>query len=462
MRRSKSAVFWLLLVFTTLVLGVMVSEISLSLFAALYDNSRDLSAVQYPKPDDRIHVSKQDRAYIAIVLGESTSTSFQTLPGFDWPSQLESLSHGTAVELQVSNLSQAGTTTGNLVDHAIGLLKTMQPNIVITMMGVNDGTINDHLRDSASTSKRNWFERLKTYRLVKSAFSTQLFRETNVYYYKPRSVDFQKKMPIGLNQIDITKDELKVIKGWMQKYLTLPASEQYQFFEGELLKLPQERQPIVLASLFVDEFPVEKLSTDQLWLPWKLGSKLLFDYDMRFPHVLESYALISTKVNRRPYMRRALAAYSDRKLPVSNLALSRISAGLDEESRQGLREWNRVLRPYSLTLTEFRLISSTPHNYLRLARSLKRQGVCHVALSYPNQDASLLKQYFAGQDWLLPEAIVSQRESFQKVLKAYSLEEVFTDTFAGDFGHTTQLGHKIIAENAFKAIRQLPKKCFKW
>jgi hypothetical protein len=48
---------------------------------------------------------------------------------------------------------------------------------------------------------------------------------------------------------------------------------------------------------------------------------------------------------------------------------------------------------------------------------------------------------------------VSNEETYKEALRKCRYDEIFTDQFAGDFGHCTDKGNKMIAENLANAMR---------
>ena len=49
---------------------------------------------------------------------------------------------------------------------------------------------------------------------------------------------------------------------------------------------------------------------------------------------------------------------------------------------------------------------------------------------------------------------LENKKNFKEALKKHDFEEIFTDQFAGLFGHTSKLGHEIIANNIFQYLEE--------
>ncbi|MFH1622153.1 MAG: hypothetical protein ABIA97_03435, partial [Candidatus Omnitrophota bacterium] len=65
-----------------------------------------------------------------------------------------------------------------------------------------------------------------------------------------------------------------------------------------------------------------------------------------------------------------------------------------------------------------------------------------------------LKKMFEDQEDVI---FVSNERVFKEALKQASYKEYFTDMFAGDFGHCTQKGNRLLAENIANVIL---RECF--
>ncbi len=70
-------------------------------------------------------------------------------------------------------------------------------------------------------------------------------------------------------------------------------------------------------------------------------------------------------------------------------------------------------------------------------------------MQYPILDINELKKMFEGNNNII---FVSNEENFKKALETGKYDDYFIDSFAGDFGHCTPKGNKLIAENVADAI----------
>lgn len=86
----------------------------------------------------------------------------------------------------------------------------------------------------------------------------------------------------------------------------------------------------------------------------------------------------------------------------------------------------------------------TKHNYQRLKQILSKRGIQLVCAQYPLRDVKKLEGMFEDQGNII---FVDNEKVFKEALKPDSYDAYFVDRFAGDFGHCTAKGNKLLAEN---------------
>jgi len=91
----------------------------------------------------------------------------------------------------------------------------------------------------------------------------------------------------------------------------------------------------------------------------------------------------------------------------------------------------------------------TRHNYQKLEEILIRRGIRLVCVQYPMRSIEPLKRIFVGQEGII---FVDNEKIFKDALRKGSYEEYFIDIVGGDFGHCTEKGNKLLAENIANVI----------
>ena len=100
----------------------------------------------------------------------------------------------------------------------------------------------------------------------------------------------------------------------------------------------------------------------------------------------------------------------------------------------------------------YNVSQNTMNNYKDLANICKNKHIKLIAMQYPLRSIKPLKNILKDFDEI---TFVSNEKNFKQALQKYKLEEIFRDRFAGDFGHCTELGNTLIAENVAKTILKL-------
>ena len=99
-----------------------------------------------------------------------------------------------------------------------------------------------------------------------------------------------------------------------------------------------------------------------------------------------------------------------------------------------------------------KITSYFPHtikNYNDVLRIAALNNLPVICMQYPLRDVEPLKKIF----WTYQPAIfVENRNNFGAALEKHNYFELFSDSFAGDFGHCTRKGNQLIAENLARAI----------
>ena len=91
----------------------------------------------------------------------------------------------------------------------------------------------------------------------------------------------------------------------------------------------------------------------------------------------------------------------------------------------------------------------TKNNYLMVYQLLNKNNVTLIAMQYPMRPVEDLMKLFQGNENII---FISNEHNFKKALLNSNYQELFVDLFAGDFGHTTDFGNKLIAENVANHI----------
>jgi tetratricopeptide (TPR) repeat protein len=145
------------LVFFGLLLGVIALEIGLRIGGFI------LSSLQEHK--NRLSL-KQNNEYLIMCLGEST-TAFGGISS--WPSQLEEILYerNKDIRFKVINKGIPGANSALVLSQLDKNIKKYNPNMIITMLGINDGRDSIAYIDAPRVRTKLFFMNLRIYKLPK-------------------------------------------------------------------------------------------------------------------------------------------------------------------------------------------------------------------------------------------------------------------------------------------------------
>ncbi len=122
--------------------------------------------------------------------------------------------------------------------------------------------------------------------------------------------------------------------------------------------------------------------------------------------------------------------------------------GKPELAKEYTEKTNRLRSAYFAPVAE--------DNYRKLKEILDRKGIKLVCVQYPMRNVAHLKKIFEKERGVI---FVDNKGVFMEALKKAGYKEYFRDMFAGDFGHCTQKGNMLLAQNiAAVILREVFKK----
>jgi len=117
--------------------------------------------------------------------------------------------------------------------------------------------------------------------------------------------------------------------------------------------------------------------------------------------------------------------------------------------KQNLSDQASIYYQKAESLRSMYYLPMTRHNYWELYKALHKRGIQLVCVQYPVRGIEPLQRIFSNEPGIL---FVDNQESFKNAIQAASYEDYFTDYFAGDFGHCTRDGNRLLAKNIAATI----------
>ena len=91
----------------------------------------------------------------------------------------------------------------------------------------------------------------------------------------------------------------------------------------------------------------------------------------------------------------------------------------------------------------------TMENYKKMRKILRERTIQLICVQYPVRSIEPLKKMLQPHEDII---FVDNEKIFKKAIQQEVYDEYFIDIFAGDFGHCTEKGNKLLAENIADVI----------
>lgn len=350
-----------------------------------------------------VNRNKDDSIRI-LALGESTTDKrFLTKDNKAWPEHLEEIGKSYGLKLNVYNHGRSAITSNEILNDLDELIGHYNPHFVITMIGINDSN------SWALDVNRSFLGKLKIYRLASWIY----WSTYNLFSYRPLpNKDFNED---NLDPKNLTNKEKSQYYAYLAKktapFLPLPMDEVSK--DDKYRKAKDYYKKSMEAGYFVEE-----ALGHYLWLLVEFG------------YVKECSDLIKNYVEKG-----GILNYFE--------LMSAQTCLLDNSESQ------RFLKENQENLAFAFVQNAGLFNYKRINKKIADSGASHVVMQYPMLSIQKLKQIFKDEKKIY---YVENLRNFEEALSLHAEGEVFIDKFAGEFGHTTELGHKLIAQEIIQTL----------
>lgn len=399
------------------------------------------------KVDERL---SQEGKLSVLILGESTSAGSLLSNWMDWPRELQKLSP----DLFITNLSRPAITTKWLFDQALKRADSKRPDIVITMMGINDGIPKEFQASNLSTES-TWWQRLRLYRLVKAIVTETRKLPTLIYKESPWKIKGQALEDYGLQHF---KSDLVLemeITEKMDAFIKNRKTPAYEVFKRTF---PSWQTNDILARIerILENRYAAEFDPYVDGLRFSILKILFFDRSVFYKGKTELFLGLAPTFDGEKSCLELWRTLTKKRIWMSKIALTRMKSCLAKTSPAKYKEFLKV---YGVSQDEFSLLGQTQLNYQRLYNGLKERRICLLALTYPQQGIKTLSNYFKDVEDRTYLALGNMEDVFSKEIKELGSKSVFTDLFARDFGHMSEFGHKVFAKKVLIYLQKVKKEC---
>jgi Tfp pilus assembly protein PilF len=402
------------------------------------------------------------RTYRILAIGESTTAGGY----YSWPSQLEILlNNRSSRRFKVYNEGIDGTNTAFILKRLNANLDRYNPDMVITMMGLNDDDLTFVYKTGADYQAL--LSELRLFKLWKWLISayTQKYPQQQVQYSPNNQVDERCRNLSSLGLRDYQEGRKESAQELLKKvvldcatddngvYFTIAMiynekgrPDEAKHFLQEAVRLnPDFFAPYAVLAWFDHENATRYL---------RKATELNPNYYQGYEGLLREY---KSKGNRTAYevlLKRLMASEQDSR--EKDYLLTRMArfynSSMDSDSY--ILDYYRSLN-FSLVDVSNREI--TRYHYREVYKVLHGRNITYLAMQYPTLGIDAIKSFFDGGEEIV---FVSNKESFERALDTVRYDDLFTDEFGitrnsafhGNFGHATIRGNHLIAENLASII----------
>jgi tetratricopeptide (TPR) repeat protein len=394
----------------------------------------------------------------------------------------------------VYNKGVVKSASGNLLYNLENDLDKYHPDVVTVMIGNNDfGSV--VYEDSAGIRSTDIFSRLKTYKLFKFLFKSiqdklKGIKDTAIkkdYFPKSEndlvslgkdaykngqinnSIDyFEKALQInpnndqaysGLGLIYKTNGEISKALEYLKKgiginpnngeaFLALgqlsektdePLDKRIWYLQQAIRLNPDKFEPYSILAMLYENNHMEKQALEIR--SHKFDSAQSDDYIL-------TQARYNTIINNESeaikLFNQAFSSTKDSYTYISDIQLLAELYKSQGKTKEAEETLNLVTKSSG----------ALAQNYQKIADILAKRGIILLAVQYPMRDITPLKIILRNTDAIF----VDNDKSFKKAVAKNGFDKIFVDHFAGDFGHLTAEGHRIVAQNIADVLM---KKVFK-
>ncbi len=417
---------------------------------------------------------KKKGSYRILCLGESTTA---LLGKNSYPSLLEEIlnQQNIGIKFSVINKGICGANTGSIALHLEDNLNKYTPDMVITMIGINDGGLIVNYKKISDKKITFYFEKFRIYKLIKlfKAHAASKNNAREIYESKKNVLsrennweklaknieknpeNYQECIELGeyffyqgkyTTAEEIFKMAIEINSENEWAYLRLAMClvgdrEDYARAE-ELLKKAMEINPenefthLLLGSCWADQGEYDRAEKVV-----KKAIKICPDNELLY-FDLGKLFLKKKEYLRAEKMFNKVIRLTGRR----DEACIELGAIYKKQGKHGLAK-EYFQKANNLRLENVNI--NTFYNYRRLKEIIFKRGIKLVCVQYPMRSIKSLKKIFDDKKGMI---FVDNEEIFKKVVMQGSYEKYFSDSFASDFGHCTSRGNKLLAQNIANVI----------
>lgn len=449
----------------------LISLLCLFVFLLIAETILQLFSFFYKRSDSRL-VSTDSSEKIILCLGEST-TAFGLNDSY--PSILQNLIDRKigAHKYRVINQGVPGTSLAEVSWRLPQLIKRYHPNIIISMLGINDVL---HFRQHGN--------RHSSIKILQVIYWLTDYIEDHISLLKFSDTD-EQMISMGLD-LEVPAPDRHAFSLYQQR--------QYAEASHELVEIIKTTAPSrvtfwLAAQSYLNAGDISKSliyfrkflnigdrAANAVLIAWSLQYStnisnqdiLDFSTEILKPVSLASTAELQVKADyllgriyrqKKDYFTSSkYFSEADHLSPCESLVYYGMKSTLAESGTPDLvQNWNNHCSSlnktfnYAASAAKFALTSEAIDSYKKISEIIAQNHIAHIVMQYPLLDTQKIQAYLAAY----PDIVyISNEDNFRTQLSQHTYTELFTDRFAGLFGHATRLGNSVLAQNIFSTLEQ--------
>ncbi len=488
----------LLLIPTSILLTLLSIELLFRVFSGTFYFLNSTHNITFADSEIRI-----------LCIGEST-TAF----GLDesYPSQLKALLTKTFPQKKftVINKGVPGINTKGILQQIDSLLRDYNPHMVIAMMGIND-SIQGLNEDLETDQAIDWWREIRLFKLYKYILSKptpktktpkQMLKQSKLN----KNNSIKNYADLGLSSLK--NNTLKRSLYYFDKYQMVDKDLNHEIAR-QLLFYTEHKgyKDISIIEKYLNKWienfpkdptPLGMLATTYSSYAIKHSLPAFNDYNQKAKNLIQKYisldggglhdilnlaniyynqekfteslTILRSLIKHKQLDIHVKKTFTDTLFKLKKYKELEIYLAKEMLSPNDLQQWFPSYKMYCNKLpngcalgkfttkkkdwNDERLFSFSHKNYTNIINKVSTNKSLAILVQYPRKSQKLLHKL----NFKSPVVIVDNLEPFDSLVKDGKYNTLFSDNFAGSFGHATAYGNKLLATNILHKIKYLFKK----
>ena len=439
-----------LLIFAGIFLSLILLECGLRLAG--------FASFQYQRYKNN-KVLRQKKQYTIMCLGESTTAGQYPI----WLQEI--LNKKYPNKFSVIDCGIAATNLQNILKLLEDNINKYKPNIAICMMGLNNGLTQkrddigniEYIKQSNNINLKIY----KLYLLIKQHLKTLIQKEKTVFAeinFKDNNALFE--YIIHLKESGKVKEAEKVLKQILKDDL----NNETAYVELAILYSDFLYKPVIaykMAKKGLDKnfsfkkewyykiiFQNKQNINELKYYINKMIKEDLYIFNLDIKYFLYGYIKdFVTEEQRQIILETIINNDNSDSREYGLMAIENMSKKEYEKAYEYFNkaEENRLNFPNIETYNLYKLI----------IKKMIDKNIKVICMQYPVRSIKSLQEQLKEEQYYKELTFISNEKIFKDALMEKKYYEIFVDQFAGDFGHCTNLGNTMIAENIVKTLENM-------